>query len=146
MGQAWWAGQGGVALRCFGLGGRLTQNGLRETRGGSVDNHNVRVQKNISSRLFQFPFHKPVTEEFGRSESLNMCVLGAVARLIPIVSPAAMIQVISDRFDDRFRQTILSSFELGYGLVKETVLTFWPATLIRRWPMHHGCAVRPDDL
>jgi len=89
-----------------------------------LDSHNVRLQTNISSRQFQLPFHDTVMAEFGRSQSLNMCMLGSLVRLIPIVSANAMRQVISDRFDDRFREVNLSAFELGGNLVRESVRTF----------------------
>ena len=89
-----------------------------------VDSHNVRLQKTISSRQFQLPFHETVMAKFGRNQALNMCMLGALARLIPIVSLDAMRQVISDRFDDRFRETNLTAFELGCNLVRESVRTF----------------------
>jgi 2-oxoglutarate ferredoxin oxidoreductase subunit gamma len=89
-----------------------------------VDPHAVRVHKNISSRQFQLPFHETVMATFGRYQSLNMCMLGALVRLIPIVSVNSMSQVISDRFDDRFREINLSAFTLGCELVKESVRTF----------------------
>ncbi|MEE8441972.1 MAG: 2-oxoacid:acceptor oxidoreductase family protein [Spirochaetia bacterium] len=89
-----------------------------------VDLHNVRLHKNISSRQFQLPFHETVMAEFGQSQSLNMCMLGALVRLIPMVSPDAMRQVISERFDERFREINLSAFELGCDLVRESVRTF----------------------
>ncbi|MCK4516635.1 MAG: 2-oxoacid:acceptor oxidoreductase family protein [Spirochaetaceae bacterium] len=89
-----------------------------------VDPYTVRIHKSISSRQFQLPFHETVMTEYGTSQALNMCMLGALVRLIPIVSPDAMRQVISDRFDERFRETNLSAFELGCNLVKESVRTF----------------------
>jgi 2-oxoglutarate ferredoxin oxidoreductase subunit gamma len=89
-----------------------------------LDPHDVRVSTNISSRQFQLPFHKTVMEKFGRNQSLNMCMLGALVRLIPIVSIEALAQVISDRFDERFRETNLSALTLGSELVKESVRTF----------------------
>jgi len=93
-----------------------------------VDSQNVKTQKNISSRQFQFGFQSAVVERFNQSLGLNMCVLGALVALIPIVKPDSIRQVIADRFADRdrsrFRVTNLESFDLGLGLVKESVRTF----------------------
>jgi len=82
------------------------------------------VHKNISSRQFELPFHETVMTAFGGFQSLNMCMLGAVVRLIPIVSPNSIRQVVSDHFSDRFRETNLAAVELGLGLVSESVRTF----------------------
>jgi 2-oxoglutarate ferredoxin oxidoreductase subunit gamma len=89
-----------------------------------VDSHHVRIQKNISSRQFQLPFHDTVMEHFGRSQSLNMCVLGSVIALLPIVNQDSVRQTITNHFDDRFRDTNVESFDVGLGLVKESVRTF----------------------
>lgn len=89
-----------------------------------VDPHYVRLHKNISSRQFQREFHETVMAEFGANLSLNMCMLGAIIHLIPAVSPDSVKQVIVDRFDERFLETNLRAFELGEGLVSESVSTF----------------------
>jgi len=89
-----------------------------------VDPKAVHIHKNISSRQFELPFHDTVMEKFGRGQSLNMCMLGALVRLIPIVSADAVRQAITDRFDDRFRDINLSAFDLGCTLIKESVRTF----------------------
>lgn len=89
-----------------------------------VDPHNVSVRKNISSRQFQIAFHDTVIGEFGRVQPLNMCMLGSIVKLIAIVSPDAIRQVIVDRFDERFREMNLRAFDLGQELVAESVRTF----------------------
>lgn len=89
-----------------------------------VDPHFVRIQRNVSSRQFQIPIHQTVMDALGQSQGLNMCMLGAVVRLIPIVSPDAVRQAIVDRFDSRFRDGNLTSFDRGLELVTESVRTF----------------------
>ncbi len=89
-----------------------------------VDPHYVQIHRNISSRQFQIPIHDTVREATGQALGLNMCMLGAVIRLIPIVSPDSMRQAIVERFDERFANTNLTAFDRGLALVTESVRTF----------------------
>lgn len=89
-----------------------------------VDEYHVRVHKNVSSRQFRLPFHATVEDKLGRLQPLNMCVLGSVVSLIPLVHPDSVRQTISERFDTTFRAVNLDAFDLGLGLVKESVRTF----------------------
>jgi 2-oxoglutarate ferredoxin oxidoreductase subunit gamma len=89
-----------------------------------VDPFNVTIHKNVSSRQFQLPFQKTVVERFGQSQPLNMCMLGSVIALIPVVSPESVKQVILDRFSGDVQAANLKAFELGFGLVKQSVRTF----------------------
>ena len=89
-----------------------------------VDPKLVRYHRNISSRQFELAFQETVTQQLGSRQALNMCMLGAITRLIPVVSRESVQQVIADRFDERFLSTNLEAFDLGYHMVAESVTTF----------------------
>jgi 2-oxoglutarate ferredoxin oxidoreductase subunit gamma len=89
-----------------------------------VDPHYVQIHRNVSSRQFQIPIHESVMDANGHVLGLNMCMLGAIVRLIPIVSPDSMRQAIAERFAERFVESNLQAFDRGLSLVTESVRTF----------------------
>ena len=84
----------------------------------------VHTRSEVNSRQVPVPVHESVVAEFGSSQAINMCMLGAVSRLIPLVSLDALKEISRDRFDERFEATNLRALEIGYALVTESVGTF----------------------
>jgi 2-oxoglutarate ferredoxin oxidoreductase subunit gamma len=89
-----------------------------------VDPHYVRIHKNVSSRQFQLPFHDSVLAQYEDRQPINMCMLGSLVALIPVVSPDSVRQAIFDRFGSAHREPNLGAFEIGCGLVPSSVRTF----------------------
>ncbi len=81
---------------------------------------------NISTRHFEVPMNKTVTEELGSARSLNMCMLGALSRLIRVVDRDSIKQAVVDHFGSQGRrlEENLSSVDLGAALVGESVSVF----------------------
>jgi 2-oxoglutarate ferredoxin oxidoreductase subunit gamma len=89
-----------------------------------VDPHFVRIQRNVSSRQFEVALYDTVMGRNGRAQSINMCMLGAVAGLIPIVDPDSLRQAITERFSNSHVEDNLAAFDAGLNLISESVSTF----------------------
>jgi len=96
--------------------------------GGIVvtDPHFVKRWAHASSREFAFPLHATVSELDGgqTGPGINMCLLGVLSRLIPVVRLESLQQAVADRFPGRFLETNLKALEAGAALVSESVATF----------------------
>ena len=84
----------------------------------------VRPRADVHSRQVSVPMHETVTGEFGNAQAVNMCMLGALARLNPTVSLQALKETAAARFSERFHAVNSRAMDLGYSLVTESVATF----------------------
>ncbi len=96
--------------------------------GGIVvtDPHFVKRWAHASSREVAFPLHATATDLGPRQSvsGINMCLLGVLSRLIPVVRLESLKQVVAERFPGRFLASNLKALEAGAGLVTESVATF----------------------
>ncbi len=88
----------------------------------------VKRWQHANSRALELPFHETMVALDGGDDlsvrGLNMCLLGALCRLIPIVSLESLKNTVSRRFPARFRESNLRALEAGTALARERVLTF----------------------
>lgn len=84
----------------------------------------VRRWQNANSREIEIPLHDTVTRELGSAQAINICLLGALVRLIPVVTIETVASVVSRRFAERFRDANLKALALGASLVSASVATF----------------------
>ena len=94
--------------------------------GGVVitDPHYVKRWQHASSRHVEVPLHDTAMRELGSTQAINICLLGALVRLIPIVPLDGVRDAVSRRFPERFREANSTALDLGAGLVQESVTTF----------------------
>ncbi|MFP4376756.1 MAG: 2-oxoacid:acceptor oxidoreductase family protein [Spirochaetales bacterium] len=96
--------------------------------GGIVvtDPHFVKRWAHASSREVAFPLHATAADLGPRQSvsGINMCLLGVLSRLIPVVRLESLKQVVAERFPGRFLASNLKALEAGAGLVTESVATF----------------------
>jgi 2-oxoglutarate ferredoxin oxidoreductase subunit gamma len=98
--------------------------------GGVVvtDPYFVRRWQNANSREIDVPLHETMAElatKGGTSQqAINICLLGVLSNLIPVVSLEALRQAVTHAFDQRFRDANLRALDAGADLVTESVRTF----------------------
>ena len=89
-----------------------------------LDPEFVEPASSISTRQFSIPMYKNTIESTGSPQTLNMCMLGTLVKLSPVVSKEALQVVIAERFNEKFRDQNIKAVETGYSLVQESVSTF----------------------
>lgn len=112
--------------------------------GGVVvtDSYAVRRWQHASSREVELPLHETVVALHGgdatRTQGINICVLGALSRVIPVVSYGSLEAAVRRRFSvddeneshgtesreaERLRANV-AALAAGAALVRESVMTF----------------------
>ena len=88
----------------------------------------VRRRQHANSRQIEVALHDAIVglnEGDERAiQGINMCLLGALSRLIPLVTLDAMKDVVRGKFASRYLEPNLRALERGASLVKESVATF----------------------
>ena len=98
--------------------------------GGVVitDPFSVRRWEHASSRQIEIPLHETIIAVNGgdgrSTQGLNVCLLGALASLIPVVSLAALRDAVQRRFPGPSGATNMTALDAGAALVRESVTTF----------------------
>jgi 2-oxoglutarate ferredoxin oxidoreductase subunit gamma len=93
-----------------------------------VDSHSVKRWTNAHSREIELPLHETIVAINGGDEratqGINICLLGALSRLSPVVSFDSIRAAVEEHFDERYRASNLRALEAGAELVHESVMTF----------------------
>lgn len=93
-----------------------------------VDSHSVKRWAHAHSREIELPLHETIVALNGGDErstrGINVCLLGALSRLSPVVSFDSMRVAVESHFDERYRASNLRALEAGAALVHESVTTF----------------------
>lgn len=93
-----------------------------------IDPFYVQRWQHASSRELSLPLHETIVKVNGGNErntqGINVCLLGALSRVRPVVSFDSIRQAVSSHFSARHRESNLRALEAGAGLVQESVPTF----------------------
>jgi len=88
----------------------------------------VRRWQNASSREIDIPLRDTLVGLNDGDEralqGMNVCLLGVLSRLIPVVSLDALTTAVERKFPDRYRQSNLGALHAGAELITESVATF----------------------
>ena len=91
-----------------------------------TDPYFVRRWQNANSREIELPLHETIVgiNDDASVRGINVCLLGALSRLIRAVSLESIRTAVESRFDGRIREANLKALEAGATLVHESVSTF----------------------
>jgi 2-oxoglutarate ferredoxin oxidoreductase subunit gamma len=86
----------------------------------------VRRWQNANSREIEIPLHDTVAaiNADGSAQGINVCLLGALGRLIPSVGMDSIRASVMRRFGGASAEANLRALEAGAQLVRESVSTF----------------------
>ncbi|MGM0423429.1 MAG: 2-oxoacid:acceptor oxidoreductase family protein [Thermodesulfobacteriota bacterium] len=84
-----------------------------------LDSDLVEPRMQADARLFSLPLHKSVQKEIGKSVVLNICMLGALLGLNPVVRLESVLEVLKQRVPERFVQMNQKALELGQDLASK---------------------------
>ena len=85
-----------------------------------TDSHYVKTSKRIDAEHYSLPLYDKVMEVFGKPQVFNICVLGALLQVTDVVAPAALENILAERFAPRFQENNKKALDMGISLAKET--------------------------
>ncbi len=88
-----------------------------------LDSDLVQPGMRVEARQYSLPLHKTVQQELGTAVALNICMLGALICLKPIVTKESVLQVVKERFAARHVPMNEQALELGWSLALDATPT-----------------------
>lgn len=79
----------------------------------------VKPRTQTEARQYLLPMQRTVQKELGTTVGLNICMLGALLSLRPVVAIESVRRALRHRFPERFQETNEKALELGYALARE---------------------------
>ncbi|MFP4206230.1 MAG: 2-oxoacid:acceptor oxidoreductase family protein [Spirochaetaceae bacterium] len=79
----------------------------------------VEPRMQVEARQYRIPMHRTMQQELGTTVGLNVCMLGALLSLRPVVAMESVRSALGRRFPERFLSMNEKALELGYTLARE---------------------------
>lgn len=84
-----------------------------------TDSHFVKQERKVDARQVGLEMYKAVMEKIGKPVIFNICMLGAMLGLIPLVRNESIIKVVETKVPAGFVDMNRQAFELGLSLVEK---------------------------
>ena len=79
-----------------------------------ADRHALRqTTRKVDARQIELPMYETVMEKIGKPMVFNICVLGALLGLVPLVKEESLLSVVKDRVPKDFVAMNTAAFRLG---------------------------------
>ncbi|MFO7558887.1 MAG: 2-oxoacid:acceptor oxidoreductase family protein [Desulfobacterales bacterium] len=83
-----------------------------------TDSRYVTIERKVDAKQIELPLYNRVMAEFENPIVLNICMLGALIRLINIVRPESILKVLEKRLPPNFIGMNKKALDLGYNLAE----------------------------
>lgn len=84
-----------------------------------TDSRYVVINKNCDAVQKELPIYDTVMEKLGNPIVLNVCMLGAVLKCLPVVKEESVIKAVISRINPKFIDLNTEAFNLGLKLVEK---------------------------
>jgi 2-oxoglutarate ferredoxin oxidoreductase subunit gamma len=84
-----------------------------------LDTRYVQAEKRVDARQVGLPMYKTVMDEIGKPIVFNICMLGALIKIIGLVKPESIIAILEKRIPAGFIDMNRKALELGMELGSE---------------------------
>jgi 2-oxoglutarate ferredoxin oxidoreductase subunit gamma len=81
-----------------------------------TDSHFVKPATKVDARQVELGMYKEVMDQIGKPVVFNICVLGAMLGLVPIVKKESIVKVIETKIPAGFLEMNRKALELGFTL------------------------------
>jgi 2-oxoglutarate ferredoxin oxidoreductase subunit gamma len=81
-----------------------------------TDSHYVKQEKKVDARQVELDMYRTIIDEIGRPIVFNLCVLGALISLIPLVKRESIVKVLETRIPADLLDLNKQALELGTNL------------------------------
>ncbi|MBN2122708.1 MAG: 2-oxoacid:acceptor oxidoreductase family protein [Deltaproteobacteria bacterium] len=84
-----------------------------------IDTHFVKYpQRKVDARQFSLDMYRTVMDEIGRPIVFNICVLGAMLGLNPVVRPSSVLEVLKSKIPSDFVEMNQKALDIGARLAE----------------------------
>ncbi|MBW1668387.1 MAG: 2-oxoacid:acceptor oxidoreductase family protein [Deltaproteobacteria bacterium] len=84
-----------------------------------TDSHFVQLERKVDARQVELPMYQSVIKAMDKPTALNMCMLGAMLSLVPLVKTESIMKVLNEKTPATFLGMNKDAFEIGRKLVVE---------------------------
>lgn len=81
-----------------------------------TDSQYVTVEKKVDARQVELAMHREVMEKIGKSVVYNICMLGALIRLMGLISPDSILNVLEARLPEKTIDINRTALDIGMTL------------------------------
>ncbi|MBW1897723.1 MAG: 2-oxoacid:acceptor oxidoreductase family protein [Deltaproteobacteria bacterium] len=86
-----------------------------------TDSRDVTTERKVDAKQIELPLYNSVMDEIGKPIVLNICMLGALIRLIDIVRPDSIVKVLKKRVPQNFLGMNQKALDIGYKLAEKFI-------------------------
>ena len=89
--------------------------------GGTLitDSRYVKTTRKIDAKQIELPLYATIMETIGKPIVFNICVLGALLEIEPLVQPDSVLNIIKDRVPKDFIELNTEAFKIGREISQE---------------------------
>jgi 2-oxoglutarate ferredoxin oxidoreductase subunit gamma len=85
-----------------------------------TDSHFVRLARKVDARQVELPMYKAVMDQIGKPVVFNMCVLGSLLGLAPVMKIESIIKVVESKTPTGFLDMNRKALDLGFDLADKS--------------------------
>lgn len=84
-----------------------------------TDSHFVIQERKVDARQVELAMYKEVTDKIGKPVVFNICVLGALLTLVPMVKYESVIEILRENIPAQFMDMNKKALELGKATAEQ---------------------------
>jgi 2-oxoglutarate ferredoxin oxidoreductase subunit gamma len=84
-----------------------------------TDTRYVQLERKVDAKQIELPIYQTVMDEIGKAVVFNICMLGVLIGLKPLVKPESVMKVLEQRLPPAFLEMNAKALQLGMALAKE---------------------------
>lgn len=83
-----------------------------------IDPHTIKTKRTVDARQIDLPLYKQCQEKLGTVLPMNICLLGAMSKLVGLVSTTSLERVLKTRFSGKNEKLNIQALHLGVDIVE----------------------------
>jgi len=83
-----------------------------------TDSRHVRTERKVDARQQELPLYQEVMDKIGKQIVFNICMLGAVNRLVGLVKPDSILRILKERLPPDFLEMNQKALNLGIEIAE----------------------------
>lgn len=89
--------------------------------GGTLitDSRYVKTTRKVDAKQIELPLYSTIMETIGKPIVFNICVLGALLEIEPLVKPESLLKIVKDRVPPGFVELNTDAFRIGQEISQE---------------------------
>ena len=86
-----------------------------------TDTRYVKIERAVDAVQKELPMYQTVMDKIGKPIVFNICMLGVVTALSPVVKPESITKILEERIPPAFLDMNRKALELGFELARQSM-------------------------